>query len=160
MAYSDAQIKIVIKNHKNAGQTEIPYYHELLAENARRSGNGLNFEKTLAAVKQAARERRFLSYWEIAKFSECPWNKVRYSMNRHLQDLLEYCQKKHTKLRYEILKQYKSKSNRDRFQIGVFIDEVQITEAEDYSKKNAEQLASQKALQILNELSNAATSED
>lgn len=74
--------------------------------------------------------------------------------------LLEYCQKKHTKLRYEILKQYKSKSNRDRFQIGVFIDDVQITEAEDYSKKNAEQLASQKALQILNELSNAGASED
>ncbi|MEP7221087.1 MAG: hypothetical protein ABI673_00320 [Novosphingobium sp.] len=89
--FNDKQIKNLINNYLDQKQTAAPYYYELLEESARRSGNGLNFEKTLAAVKQAASEGRFLSYLDIADFSGCTWNKVRHSMNSHLQALLEYC---------------------------------------------------------------------
>lgn len=89
--FSDKQIRNLIENYQRQGKTAEVYYHELLEENSRRSGNGLSFEKTLEAVKQAARERRFLPYIELAERSGCTWNKVRHSIPRHLQSLLEYC---------------------------------------------------------------------
>jgi hypothetical protein len=89
--FNDKQIKNLMANYQRQGQTSASYYHELLEENSRRSGNGLNFETTLVAVKLAARERRFLSYQELAEKSGCPFNKVRFAINPHLQGLLEYC---------------------------------------------------------------------
>jgi hypothetical protein len=89
--FNDKQIKTLIVNYRNAGKTAESYYHALLEENSRRTGNGLDFEKTLEAVKQAASEERYLSYLELAERSGCTWNKVRHGIPRHLQALLEYC---------------------------------------------------------------------
>lgn len=89
--FDDKQIKNLIANYKSHQKTSDPYYHALLEENSRRTGNGLDFEKTLEAVKQAARDERFLSYLELAEKSGCAWNKVRHAIPRHLQALLEYC---------------------------------------------------------------------
>ncbi|MGV3510819.1 MAG: hypothetical protein ACO1OX_02320 [Novosphingobium sp.] len=89
--FNDKQIRNLIENYQRQNKGSDPYYHELLEENSRRSGNGLDFQKTLEAVKAAAREGRFLAYKELADRSGCEWNKVRHSIPRHLQALLEYC---------------------------------------------------------------------
>lgn len=59
--------------------------------------------------------------------------------------LLELCQKNGTKIHYKVLQKFK-KQKRDRFKVAVFLDNQQIAFGEDYSKKSAEQIASQKAL--------------
>lgn len=68
--------------------------------------------------------------------------------------LLEYCQKQHKQLQYDVVKQYRAKNNRERFQIAVLIDKQQLAIAEDYNKKSAEQIAAQRALEKLGILSN------
>ena len=89
--YSDKQIKNLIENYQRQRKTFDPYFHALLEEHSKRIGNGLNFETTLKAVRSAAKDRRFLAYKELADQSGCEWNKVRHSIPRHLQGLLEYC---------------------------------------------------------------------
>ena len=42
----------------------------------------------------AAREGRFISYGELSDASGVEWSKVRYAMNRHLQELIEFCHRK------------------------------------------------------------------
>jgi ribonuclease-3 len=60
--------------------------------------------------------------------------------------LLEYCQKQQKKLVYEIVKQFRTKSNRERFQVSATIGGEKIAIGEEYTKKSAEQVAAQKAL--------------
>lgn len=62
--------------------------------------------------------------------------------------LLEWCQKNRKTIAYEILDKFKM-DNRDRFKVAVLIDSEEIATAEDFSKKSAEQLASEKALIII-----------
>lgn len=89
--YSDKQITNLIANYQRQSKTADPYFHSLLDEHSKRVGNGLNFSQTLEAVREAAAERRFLPYKELADKSGCVWNKVRHTIPRHLQSLLEYC---------------------------------------------------------------------
>ncbi len=49
----------------------------------------LNLKKSYEAILKAARERRFISYGDLAKANGAPWNKVRYEMNRHLGELVK-----------------------------------------------------------------------
>ena len=60
--------------------------------------------------------------------------------------LLEYSQKNQKTITYELLNHYRTKANRERFKISVLVDGKIVADAEDYSKKSAEQKASQKAL--------------
>ena len=60
--------------------------------------------------------------------------------------LLEYCQREQKKLHYEVVKQFRTKNNRERFQVNVMIDDLPFALGEDFSKKSAEQIAAQKAL--------------
>lgn len=60
--------------------------------------------------------------------------------------LLEYCQRHHKKMDYELVKQFRTRNQRDRFQISVSIDGEQIAVGEEFTKKSAEQVAAQKAL--------------
>ncbi len=60
--------------------------------------------------------------------------------------LLEYSQKNQKKISYNVLEHYRTKNNRERFKIAVIIDGKSLATAEDYSKKSAEQKASEKAL--------------
>lgn len=71
------------------------------------------------------------------------------SIDRNFKSqLLEWCQKSRKTIAYQILDKFKM-DNRDRFKVAVLIDDEQIATAEDFSKKSAEQLASEKALKII-----------
>ncbi len=60
--------------------------------------------------------------------------------------LLEYSQKNQKTISYDVLDHYRTKNNRERFKIAVLLDGKVLATAEDYSKKSAEQKASEKAL--------------
>ena len=60
--------------------------------------------------------------------------------------LLEYSQKNQKTISYNVLEHYRTKNNRERFKIAVLLDGKSLATAEDYSKKSAEQRASEKAL--------------
>ena len=61
---------------------------------ARRKGRGLDFEKTFRAVLKAAKERRFLSYKQLADESGVEWSRQRHAAPRHLGDLIEYAHRR------------------------------------------------------------------
>ena len=49
----------------------------------------LDLRKTYCAILDAARDRRFISYGDLAKANDANWQKVRREMNRHLGDLVK-----------------------------------------------------------------------
>lgn len=65
--------------------------------------------------------------------------------DNYKSQLLEWCQKNRKEVAYNVLDKFKL-DNRDRFKVAVLIDGNQKALAEDFSKKAAEQRASQKAL--------------
>jgi len=73
--------------------------------------------------------------------------------------LLEYCQKTQKIVHYELLEQIRSRNNREKFKIAVLIDNEIIADAEDFSKKSTEQLASKNALISLGILNNLETNQ-
>lgn len=83
-----------IDNHRRQNETDRPEYLEALEEQARRKGMGLDFEKSLNAIRQAVAEERYLSYGELAELSGCDWGKVHYAMFSHLFDLVEYAHRR------------------------------------------------------------------
>jgi len=62
--------------------------------------------------------------------------------------LLEYCQKENKDIKYQMLSKFKM-DKRDRFKVAVMIDGEQVSTAEDFNKKAAEQSASKKAMKKL-----------
>lgn len=68
--------------------------------------------------------------------------------DNYKSQLLEYCQKSGREIDYQLRQKYKFEK-RDRFKIAVVIDHQEVAIAEAFSKKSAEQLASQKAMEIL-----------
>jgi ribonuclease-3 len=68
--------------------------------------------------------------------------------DNYKSQLLEYCQKSGLGIDYEMRQKYKFEK-RDRFRIAVVIDNKEVSFAEAFSKKSAEQLASQKAMEIM-----------
>jgi ribonuclease III len=62
--------------------------------------------------------------------------------------LLEWCQKTGRDVDYRMKQKYKF-DKRDRFKIAVAVNGDEVASAEAFSKKSAEQLASQRALVIL-----------
>ena len=65
--------------------------------------------------------------------------------------LLEWCQKNRKTVSYELISRHKHE-NRDRFKIAVIINGERFAIAEEFTKKSAEQLASEKALRQLGQL--------
>jgi len=92
--YSERQLKALIDNHRSKGATDRPLYVAALEEYAARRGNGLSFAKSMAVIREAAQVGRFLSYKELADQSGAIWNKVHYSVGRHLWDLIEYAHRR------------------------------------------------------------------
>lgn len=88
---TDPQLNNLIENHRRRAATSEPVYVAALAESARRRGGGLDFETTKRAILAVAKERRFLSYLDIANASGVAWNKVHRNVGRHLDELLEWC---------------------------------------------------------------------
>jgi hypothetical protein len=91
---SDQQLKNIIDNHRRKGATESSVYVNALAEQARRMGRGLSFEKSFAVIRAAAQEGRFVSYKELADASGADWARVHYSIGGHLWSLVEYAHRK------------------------------------------------------------------
>ncbi len=71
------------------------------------------------------------------------------SDDNYKSQLLEWGQKENRTITYKLISKYK-RDKRDRFKIGVYLDGESVSTAEDYNKKSAEQIASQKALKNLN----------
>lgn len=90
----DAQLRNLVGNYQRLGKTGEPAYLAALKELARRTGAGLDFDKTFRAVLKAAKEHRFLSYKELADESGVEWDKVCRAMNLHLGDLIEYAHRR------------------------------------------------------------------
>jgi ribonuclease-3 len=79
--------------------------------------------------------------------------------DNYKSQLLEWCQKNRKVVSYDLLARFKQDS-RDRFKVGVLIDNVQIATAEDFTKKSAEQLASERAMKIINDREQKAAAEE
>ena len=87
---STGQLENLIANHRRKRATDAPLYIDALRELEKRKGKGLDFEKSLSIILQAAREARFLSYRELADANGADWSQVRYAIGRHLWKLAEY----------------------------------------------------------------------
>lgn len=59
--------------------------------------------------------------------------------------LLEFCQKNGKEITYKVLAKYKS-DKRDKFKVAVMVDGRKLGTADDFNKKAAEQMASERAL--------------
>jgi len=68
--------------------------------------------------------------------------------DNYKSQLLEWCQKNGQSVNYKLVARYKF-DKRDRFKVAVLIDGNKVAMAEDFNKKSAEQLASEKAMQLL-----------
>lgn len=71
------------------------------------------------------------------------------SDDNYKSQLLEWGQKEGRQISYKLLSKYKL-DKRDRFKIAVFLDGKEVSTAEDFNKKSAEQIASSFALKNLN----------
>ncbi len=95
-AKSDREIETWIRNHENERATAAPLYIQLLEERVRRAQarHRLDFDKSLAMLKQAAIAQRCTTYGELAAASGVEWSKARHQMNGangHLDRLLDIC---------------------------------------------------------------------
>ena len=73
--------------------------------------------------------------------------------DNYKSQLLEWCQKNGNSINYKLLAKYKY-DKRDRFKVAVLVNGKKIATADDYNKKSAEQLASEKALLTMGILPN------
>ncbi len=86
--------------------------------------------------------RRYLDIHELEHFDD-----------NYKSQLLEWCQKHGHTVDYKVLSRYKS-DKRDKFKVAVYVDGKKVGTADDFNKKSAEQLASERAMYALNILSN------
>ena len=78
----------LIKNYRDRNAADEANFRDAVVELEGRIGKGLNFEKSKAAIRSAAKERRFLSYKDLADESSADWSKVRYEVGGHLWRLI------------------------------------------------------------------------
>ena len=87
----DHQLKNLIKNYEDKGETKADLYTLAVSELDRRVSKGLNIQKTVDFLKTAAGENRFVTYGDVAKANDIDWSKVRRPMSKHLGNVLSYC---------------------------------------------------------------------
>ena len=78
--------------------------------------------------------RRYLDIHELEHFDD-----------NYKSQLLEWCQKNGRTIEYKVVAKYKSEK-RDKFKVAVFVDGKKLGTADDFNKKSAEQLASERAM--------------
>jgi len=76
-------------------------------------------------------------------------NELEQKDDNHKSQLLEWCQKNGKEINFTTLSRFKV-DKRDCFKVAVVVDGREISTAEDFNKKSAEQMASQKAINHLN----------
>jgi hypothetical protein len=84
----DDGLKNLIENHLAKRVTNTPLFEDAVRERNRRNGGGLDVDRSVAYLRAAAAERRFVSYGELAEANGAIWDKVRYPMNDHLWNLI------------------------------------------------------------------------
>jgi len=85
--------------------------------------------------------RRYLDIHELENYDD-----------NYKSQLLEWCQKHGKTISYKLISRYKFEK-RDRFKVGVFINNQRIAISDDFNKKSAEQSASERAMVTLGILS-------
>ena len=65
--------------------------------------------------------------------------------DNYKSQLLEWCQKNGQSVSYKLLAKYKY-DKRDKFKVAVLVDGKKLATADDYNKKSAEQMASERAM--------------
>ena len=78
------QLENLAENHRRKRATDAPLYIDAIQELERRKGRGLEFDKSLSIILDAAKQRRFLSYKDLADASGADWGQVRYAIGEHL----------------------------------------------------------------------------
>ncbi|HND88687.1 MAG TPA: ribonuclease III [Saprospiraceae bacterium] len=81
--------------------------------------------------------RRYLDIHELESYDD-----------NFKSQLLEWCQKNGRQIEYRVVAKYKSEK-RDKFKVAVFVDGRKLGTADDFNKKSAEQLASERAMTAL-----------
>lgn len=81
--------------------------------------------------------RKYLDIHELEGFDD-----------NYKSQLLEWCQKNGRQIEYKVVAKYKSEK-RDKFKVAVFVDGKKVGTADDFNKKSAEQLASERAMTSL-----------
>ncbi len=81
--------------------------------------------------------RRYLDIHELESYDD-----------NYKSQLLEWCQKNGLNIEYKVIAKYKS-DKRDKFKVAVFVDGRKLGTADDFNKKSAEQLASERAMTAL-----------
>lgn len=78
--------------------------------------------------------RKYLDIHELESYDD-----------NYKSQLLEWCQKNGHAIEYKVMAKYKSEK-RDKFKVAVYIDGRKLGMADDFNKKSAEQLASERAM--------------
>ncbi len=81
--------------------------------------------------------RRYLDIHELESFDD-----------NYKSQLLEWCQKNGRSIEYKVVAKYKSEK-RDKFKVAVYVDNKKLGTADDFNKKSAEQLASERAMAVM-----------
>ena len=87
---SKAELDNLLANYDKRGQTASPVYLDALAMRETMYAGSLTFDATVAAIREAARERRFLSYDDVAAASGSTIQKARMQLPAHLSRVLRY----------------------------------------------------------------------
>jgi len=87
---SDAELQNLMANHRRLKATDRPLYGQAAEEWNRRHGGGLNLERSIAHLRAAAGQGRFVCYGELAEANGMSWDKARYPMDTHLGMLVEH----------------------------------------------------------------------
>ena len=90
--------------------------------------------------------RRYLDIHELESFDD-----------NYKSQLLEWCQKNGRNIEYKVVAKYKSEK-RDKFKVAVYVDGKKLGTADDFNKKSAEQLASERAMAAIGILNGQSAS--
>ena len=85
------ELKQMQLNYERLDKTETADYRTLIATIDRRGANGLDRDRTIAFLRAAASEHRFVSYKDVAACCGVVWdNTVRLRMGAHLDDVTRH----------------------------------------------------------------------
>jgi hypothetical protein len=87
---TDRELQNLIANHRRHKATDRAIYLDALAEDAKRKGGGLTFDKSREVILKAAAKGHFLSYKDLADASGVKWELVHYKFGDHLWQLVEF----------------------------------------------------------------------
>lgn len=76
------------------GRKQEPLYLDVLRELEQRRSKGFDFHCSMELIWKAARERRFLSYKQLADESGVPWSQAHRTIPGHLGELIAYAHHK------------------------------------------------------------------